>query len=135
MGTYVSTKTDTKITDLSQIAEGEVIAGVGSTVGLPGSVTVGQGGAFTVTGANADKVIGGLVSNMDSTVGRLLGVTEQLAQGIFEIAPAAAAEAISQTQGLSTTKLSDIGTQQKESSKNMMLILGGAVLLFLFWRR
>jgi hypothetical protein len=122
---YTETNTNTRITDLSQIAEGETIAGTGSIVGGEGT-TIGQGGSFTVTGANADKVISDILTNQDSTVGKLLGLSDQLAQGIFEVAPAAAAQAAvaSQPSAIQPQPAGQAGT-------NTLIVIAGIGLLLI----
>ena len=144
MSSYATKKTKTTIQDISTTAEGEAVAGTKAVQALPGSIAIGEGGQYSlsITDTGAKETVSGLTS----IVGNLLGIQSQMAQGIFEIAPAAAAQAASQTQGMFTSKLTElgtglselgtqIGTGTKESSKLLMYGLLGLGLIFLLKRK
>lgn len=124
MGKSYSTTT---ITDLRQAAEADVVSGVGSQLALPGGVALGEGASFSITGAtplDAGKTFDAILSNTDSTLGRVLGLTSQLASGLFEQTPG----------GIAAMQAGQPGTQQAgilAGDSTLVLILG-IVLLFMF---
>jgi len=88
--------TSTEIADYRQAAEAEIVSGVQSQLALPGGIALGEGASLSITGAtplDAGKTFETMLSNADSALGRVLGVTSQLAQGLFEQTPAGIAEA------------------------------------------
>jgi len=105
--------TTTTISDLRQAAEGEVIYGPQSRVSLPGSWNVGEGSSVTITGSSPldpQKTFEAVLSNSDSTLAKVLGVTGQLAQGLFEQTPGgAAAMTGTQTAGVGGNKAIVVG--------------------------
>jgi len=123
MSTYVTTKTE--VTDKRQVAEGEYVAGPDSVFAMPYSVALAEGAKLDITGVDAEKVVGGLLSNMDSQMAQLLGVQGQMAQGILEMAPKLI------PAGPSTVIMP---AAEPAISKNMIYIIVG-IILFLFMRR
>jgi len=123
--TTISTPTTTTITsDLRQVAEGELVVGPQATAALGGSTILGEGATLNITGADPNEIVGSLLSNMDSTVSKLLGVQSQMAQGMFELAPKIVAE----VKGFEATG-------KEEIDWNMPVMIGGLILLFLFMRK
>lgn len=122
--TYQTTsapQTTTITSDLRQVAEGEIISGPESVLGMAGSTTLGKGATLNITGADPNEIVGSLLTNMDSTVAKLLGVQSQMAQGMFELAP----KIIAEVKGFEATA---------PATNYMPLAIGGLVLLFLFTR-
>lgn len=119
--------TETTITDLRQAAEADIVSGVGSQLALPGGIALGEGAALSITGAtpmDAGKTFEQLLSNTDSTIGRVLGLTSQLAAGLFEQTPAGVAafqSAQPQTAGL---------VSGESRTVIVMLLIAGAILFF-----
>lgn len=123
--TTISTPTTTTIvSDLRQVAEGELVVGPEATAALGGSTILGAGAAINITGSDPNEIVGSLLTNMDSTVAKLLGVQSQMAQGMFELAPKIVAE----VKGFEATG-------KEEIDWNMPMMIGGLILLFLFMRK
>jgi hypothetical protein len=139
MGSAAIKKTYTTIQDISTAAQGEAVAGSQSVQALPYSVAIGEGGQYSlsITDTGAKESI----SSLNSIVGNLLGIQSQMAQGIFELAPAVAAQTASEQSGMFTSKLTELGTglselgtkvgmETKESSK--LILYGLLILGFIF---
>jgi len=112
----------TTISDYRQAAEGEIVSGVQSQLALPGGVALGEGATLSITGStplDAGQTFEKVLSNVDSTVGKLIGLSGQLAQGLFEQTPAGQAT-IAGSQQASIT-----------GDNKTILILAGVVLVFL----
>ena len=87
-----TTYSTTDIEDYRQVAEADYVSGPASQTTMPGGITIGEGGQFeyniqAIPESQTEKVVSSLLSNQDSTFGKLLGLSNQLAGGIFEIAP------------------------------------------------
>jgi len=102
-----------KSQDLRTVAELQegVLAGPEAVVAYPGAIVLEAEGyshvaySPTITYQGVDEaVVQGLLSNKDSTIGKLLGVTQRLAGGIFEatsdIAASMSAESTKSTEAL-----------------------------------
>lgn len=111
-----------KSEDLRTVAEQQegIIAGPKSVVAMPESQTF-QAESFShieykpqirYEGLNADSVLTQLLTNQDSTIGRMLGVTERLAGGIFEKA---------------TDIVKSVFVQSNSSTESMLKSYGRAV--------
>ena len=93
--TYQTTKYDTDIQDYRQVAEAEYVSGPASQTTMPGGITLGEGASFVsspIPESQVASVVGSLTSNMDSTLGKVLGLTNQIAMGALEMAPVIAGE-------------------------------------------
>lgn len=144
MGSKVYTTTE--IEDYRQAAEGEIVTGVQSQLAMPGGIALGEGASLSITGAtpmDADKTFEALVSSADSTLGKVLGLTSQLAAGIFETTPAlvglgsqiAASTKESLAQATAGMGVFAQTTQQQGESTNKLIIAALVGLgLFLFFR-
>jgi len=125
MSSY-STST-TQISDLRQAAEGEVISGPQSQLALPGGFALGEGATVTITGTaglDTQKTFEQMASSQESTLAKVLGLTNQLAAGIFEQSSTQAALAAG------VPGMTPAGTEQ-----NKFLIMGGlALLAFIFFK-
>jgi len=132
--------------DLRQVAEGEVVSGPKSVQALPGGIALGEGAQLTISDAGAESTLSKVMESNESLVGKLLGLQSQMAQGIFEMAPAIAAETAAAQQGMFTASLSELGTGleqigsrldegTKESSKLIIYAIAGFGLLFLLKRK
>jgi hypothetical protein len=81
MGSKVYTSTE--IQDLRQAAEGQVISGPQSQLALPGGISAGPGASISITGADTGKTFEQILDASQSSLGQVLGLTSQLASGIF----------------------------------------------------
>ncbi len=123
-------KAYTTISDLRQAAEGEIVSGPQSQLSLPGGISVSAGGAgshVSITGTtpmDSQKTFETMVSSADSTLGKVLGITGQLAQGLFEQTPAAKA-------ALAAGQPQEVFGSPPAADNKLLLIGGGLLLLFL----
>jgi len=136
MGSKVYTTTE--IEDYRQAAEGEIVTGVQSQLAMPGGIALGEGASLSITGAtpmDADKTFEALVSSADSTLGKVLGLTSQLAAGIFETTPALVGlgSQIAASTKESMGVFAQTTSQQGESTNKLIIAaLVGLGLLLLF---
>lgn len=120
MGSKVYTSTE--ITDLRQAAEGEIVTGVGSQLALPGGIAAGEGATVSITGAtglDAGKTLEQMLDASQSSLGQVLGLTSQLAGGLFAQTPTGqqAIAAFGPSAGVSG------------GIDNKILVIGGFILL------
>lgn len=96
MGSKVYTSTE--IQDLRQAAEGQVISGPQSQLSLPGGISAGPGATVSITGADTAKSFEQMLDASQSSLGQVLGLTSQLASGIFGGGKTAAVSTYAGTQ-------------------------------------
>jgi len=121
----MSSYATTQITDLRQAAEAEVVSGPQSQLALPGGMAVGEGATVSITGTaglDTQKTFEQMLSAQESTLGKILGVTNQLAAGIFE------------TSATETALVAGVPAVTPAGSK-MFLIGGLALLAFIFLKK
>lgn len=124
--TTTKTTTQTNITDKRQVAEGEYVAGPDSIMALPYSVLLGEGASFSFTEAPTDtsEIVGNVLSNMGSTVGQLLGIQGQMAQGMFELSP----KIIAEVKGFEASA-------KPQTERTMLYAIVGIAALLIFMRK
>jgi hypothetical protein len=123
----------TEITDLRQAAEGQIVTGVQSQLALPGGVVLGEGSSLTVTGADTGKTFDQMLDASQSTLGQVLGLTDRLAQSLFNLGPAVAEAVSVPTSAALATMGSEVSAAYKAeaagaSETNKLILVGLAVV-------
>jgi len=128
MGSYAETSQQ----DWRTVAEGQIVAGPGAQMPMPGAVAIGEKAHYFYKGEFTPEVaaaVGSILQSSDKRIDELLGLTERTVSGVFGLSESMAKQIASMQESSSK----QIATTQAATSKQVSETALGEPSVFTKW--
>lgn len=128
MGSYAETTQQ----DWRTVAEGQVVAGPGVQMPMPGAIAIGEKARYSYKGEFTPEVaaaIGAILQSSDRRINELLGLTEQAVSGVFGLSESMAGQIASMQEA----SAQQIGKTQEKTLQQVSETALGEPSVFTKW--